>query len=423
MNSLLKQTCNFNNKRIINTLITLILLPLTTLGQKLENDHETIYRRSSLYPFMIVETNRMYSDVIQNVFLKTPIPDKFNNHIVKERAIKNGILPELTKRRDKILSQEKNISNYLASKEVAKQLVAKWFNRQADGSFNMNLVAQRGSYNASEMDVELAKKSKRGKALLADAGEELIKNTFVIVNDFDYVNKEKVAEMVKSGLDVVSLVSDVARLNINTEAAKNAVTVFGKGYVVRTTSYLYRLNWNDSVAAVFYNDYWIDKNNLDSNRKAAFDNSDIFTMELIGIEVAWADLQSTVYTKLSEKELIAIATVRAMDAAIAKLQRKYEVFRTKTPLYSTNPLAAKIGLKEGLKKGDRFAVLEQVMTQSGRTKYKRRGVIKVDKNHIWDNRYEAGTGGDSTNVASRLGFTKFKGSDKYYKGMLIKQLN
>ncbi len=403
-------------------LIILIILPITVWGQKINYD-DLIYRRSSLCPFMITETNRKYSDVIQQVFLNAPIPDKFNNHIINKQKIRNGIAPELIKRSDKILSQEENIRRYLSENEIAKQMVAKWFNRKSNGSFDMNLVAKRGSYNATEMDVALAKSSKRGMNLLADAGEELIKNTFVIVNDFDYVNKEEVADKIKSGIHLLKDVAQLVDADLNTDVVEETVTTFGKGYVVRTTSYLYRLVWNDSISAVFYNDYWMDNNNIDESRKQAFDNSSIFRMELVGWEVAWADLQSTVYTKKTGEELIAIATRRAIDAVIAKLQRKYEVFRTKTPLYSVDPLSAKIGMKEGIEKGDRFEVLEQVLGNNGRTKYKRRGIIKVDKKHIWDNRYEAGKGGDESNEASKLGFTKFRGIGKFYEGMLIRQIN
>ncbi|NJO91350.1 MAG: hypothetical protein HC831_22105 [Chloroflexia bacterium] len=261
-------------------------------------------------------------------------------------------------------------------------------------------------------------------ALLGDAGEELIKNSFVVVNDFDYVSKEEVAEKVKAGLGLLKEVTElVTDEEIETDLADETVTTFGKGYVVRTTSYLFQLEWNDSVAAVFYNDYWMSEGSRDNARKQAFENSDIFKLKLVGWEVAWADLQSTIYTKKSEEELITIASLRAIDAVIAKLQRKYEVFRTKTPLSSIDPIGAKIGLKEGLEKGDKFEVLEQVMTDEGRTQYKRKGVIKVDKDHIWDNRFMAGEGGDDTNPASQLGFTTFKGSGKFYEGMLIRQIN
>ncbi|MCF6242931.1 MAG: hypothetical protein L3J74_16505 [Bacteroidales bacterium] len=396
----------------------LLFIPQILLSQKIDGD--LIYRRSSLYTLMISEPTREYSTEIKKTFIEFPIPDKFNNHLLQQRTIPNAVNFRINKE-EKTRIQQKNISNYLKNNEIAKQLVAKWFNRTSQGTFNMQLVAERGMYDANEMDIALAKSSKRGMALLADAGEELIKNTFVIVNDFDYISKEKVANAAKTGLSLLKDVAELADIDMNTETTDELLTTFGKGYVIRTFSYLYQLDWNDSVAAVFYEQYWMDNQNFDAAKKEAFDNSDIFKLKFIGYEIAWADLQSTSYTKKSEEELIHRATIRAMDAAIAKLQRKYEVFRTKTPLYSVNPLAAKIGLKEGLEKGDRFEVLEQVMDKDGRTRYKRKGIIKVDKNHIWDNRFMANE--DPKNTQSQLDFTVFKGSGKFYKGMLIRQIN
>ncbi len=400
--------------------ILLFLLSISNIisGQKIDGD--VIYRRSSLYTLMISEPTRQYSSEIQKTFIEAPIPDKFNNHLLQERKIPNAVNLKI-KKEEKVRIQQENISNYLKENEVAKKLVAKWFNRTPQGTFDVNLLAERGTYNASDMDVKLALSSKRGMALLADAGEELIKNTFVIVNDFDYISKEEVANKTKAGLSLLKDVAELADVDIDTETADELLTTFGKGYVIRTFSYLYQLDWNDSVAAVFYEQYWMDKDSFKPERKTAFDNSDIFKLKSVGYEIAWADLQSTSYTKKSEEELIRTATIRAMDAVIAKLQRKYEVFRTKTPLYSVDPLAAKIGLKEGLEKGDRFEVLEQVMDKDGRTRYKRKGIIKVDKNHIWDNRFMANE--DPKNTQSQLDFTVFKGSGKFYKGMLIRQIN
>jgi hypothetical protein len=393
-------------------------MPIYGFSQKIER--ETIYRRSSLYTLMINEPSRQYADIIQRTFMDSPIPDKFNNHVLDERNIDNGIPSYVKKREKKIKVQEENIRNYFNTNGIAKDMVAKWFNRKPDGTFNMKLVANRGSYDASEMDVNIAKKSKRGMALLADAGEELIKNTFVVVNDFDYVNKEEVANKAKQGL---AMIKELAK-DVNTEKLNRGLTTIGKGYVVRTTSYLYQLDWNDSVAAVFYEQFWMDNNSFDKTRKEAFNNSDIFKLKLVGWETAWANLQATVYTNKTEEELVTIASVRAIDAVIAKLQRKYEVFRTKTPLYSVNPLAAKIGLKEGLEKGDKFEVLEQVMDKEGRTRYKRKGIVKVDKDHIWDNRHMAGQEPEEAeNPASSLGYTRLKGSGRFYKGMLIRQIN
>lgn len=402
----------------------LILATFLILPYKIDGQIETIYRRSSLYTLMINEPSRQYADVIGQTYKNSPVPDKFNDHLLGKREIDNAIPDGILPREQKIKIQEENISSYLATNHVAKEMVAKWFNRSSNGAFNMDLIAERGSYNASEMDVQLARSSERGLALLADAGEELIRNTFVVVNDFDYISKEEVADKAKKGLALIKDLAALADEEVKTDLADATLTVLGKGYVVRTTSYLYQLEWNDSIAAVFYEEYWMDASNVNRARKAAFDASEIFSLKLIGYEVAWADLQSTIFTTKTEEELVTIATVRAIDAVIAKLQRKYEVFRTKTPLYSVDPLAAKIGLKEGLEKGDKFEVLEQVMDKRGRTTYKRKGIIRVDKDNIWDNRFMATEEQlAADNLIPSQDYTVFKGDGKYYPGWLIRQIN
>lgn len=416
----------------------LFIISLLPVYLKAQEDIGLKYRRSSLYPLMINEPERMHADVIQKTFSSTPIPEKFNDHRLNIGSVSNGIKGMTGSREEKIKLQKNHISYVLDSSTLARDMVAKWFNRDSTGCFNTNLLIERGNYDATEMDVELAMQTKRGMAVLGDAGEELINNTFVIVNDFDFVNKEKVADGLRTGLEIVKTVIEIAdefeedeeKKNDNKDlidaidGASTVVQIVGKGYVVRTTSYLYQLVWNDSIAAVFYENYWMNKDSYNESKKNAFENSNAFKLKFIGQETAWADLQSTIFTEKTEEELISIATVRAADKVIAKLQRKYEVFRTKTPLCSTEPIGAKIGLKEGVKRGDKFEVVEQLKDRRGRTKYKRRGTIKVNKHHIWDNRYMA-----SEAPKKIMGefhgndFTIFKGKNKYYKGMLIRQIN
>ena len=154
----------------------------------------------------------------------------------------------------------------------------------------------------------------------------------------------------------------------------------------------------------------------------AFENTDLFKLELVGFDKAWADLQSTIFTQKSEDELIRIATVKAIDAVIAKLQKQHDVFKTKTPLYSVDPLSAKIGLKEGLEKGDKYEVLEQYIDEEGRTRYDIKGVIRVDK-EIWDNRYMAAEEREAEGKTDEgIDATLFKGGGKFYPGLLIRQI-
>ncbi|HET8803817.1 MAG TPA: hypothetical protein VFM72_04510 [Aequorivita sp.] len=426
--------------------VAFLCLATTHYGQ----DSLAHYKRSSLYTFMVSELEAPPADavanaattslstnavapeivpgspeernqVIEEAFTGYPLPDKFNDHNLDLRSIPQTVSSSLSKK-DYRATQEAAITQFLNTNNIAKALVAKWFNRSENGGFNMNLVAERGSYNASEIDIQIARESERGMALVRDAGEELIQNTFVVVNDFKYTDKEEVAKKasgILSGLSTVASLAGAGDVSLVADAANVGVGVMGKGYVIKTDAYLFKLVWNEEVAAKFYTDYWTSDKNLDTEKVTAFENSDLFQLEFVGMETAWADLQSTAFTKKTDNELITIATKKAADAVIAKLQRSYEVFRTKTPLMSGDPLAAKIGLKEGLEKGDKYEVLEQIINDDGSTEYKRVGVIKVDKKNIWDNRYMA-----EEENPSEIKYTIFKGSkNKYYSGMLIRQIN
>jgi len=118
----------------------------------------------------------------------------------------------------------------------------------------MDLIKSRGSYDAAALDIAKAKASQRGLDAVADAGEELIKNTFVLVNDYNYVSKEEVAKKVNGWLDKIGSVASSAGISGVADTATltaGAVSVAGKGYVVKTNAYLYRLVWNEEVAAIF----------------------------------------------------------------------------------------------------------------------------------------------------------------------------
>lgn len=371
------------------------------------------YRRSSLYTMMLDDNRRERYRVIKDAFGNTVLSEKFNDHNVGPYLIPaHGMSGEK--------DQTKLIEEYLNNKGVARDLVAKWFNRDANGNFNMDLIAERGQYNASEIDVKVAQSSVRGKAMLADAGRELIGNTFVIVYDYKYTNKEEQAKKRGGFLDIVSTVASVAGYddvaNIAT-GLRVASDVVGKGYFVRTTSYLYRLVWNDDIADEFYTYLWNDASDSDPKRKELFDRSDLFKLEYVGSEVSRNNLQSTIFTSKSDNQLIEIATTRAVDKNIGKLQRTFEEFRVKTPLLNTDPIAAQIGTKEDIEKGDKFEVLEQILDEDGTTYYDKVGTIKVDD--VWDNAYLA----DEVDPNNEINYTTFKGNaKKLAPGMLIRQI-
>jgi len=418
------------NKKLLLVALSIIGL----IGVVSAQTADVKYRRSSLHT-MLVETEEFAQKAtIVKAFSAAPFPDKYNDHSLAEKTFDPKKYPlaaeETTKENGKEMSESKQIplqiNKYLKDNKVANKMVAKWFNRQADGSFDMNLISERGSYDATQMAANIAKGSARGVSSLSDAGIELIGNTFIVVSKFNFVSNEVVAAGVREAAKVAATNLSVAALQ--QAAIKAADAVYEKtkeGYSVWATAFLYKLTWNDSIEAVFYQDLWMDKTVLDPKKKEAFDKSDLFGLEFVGDEKASTLVTFSMGEKKTEDQIIEKATIRTVDAVYAKLQKKYDVFKPKVPLLTGVPITAKIGMKEGLEGGEKFEVLEQVIDPAtGKTSYNSKGTITVDKKLIWDNRYNAAdevvtAPVDGTPVVEA---TTFSGGKKFYPGMLIKQV-
>lgn len=403
---------------------------------KIEKSNSEIinYRRSSLHTMIIEDSKLPKKDLIIKTFMEAPFPEKYNNHSVEDKSINlNEYLPEgigsIEKKKDEEAAILPAIDNYFSQNKIANKIVAKWFSRDSLGAFSMQLIQERGLYDASAQAQSIAANTERGKAMLADAGEDLIPNTFVVVSFSKFVSNEITALAAKeTALALADKIAIQALKEVAVEAAENAYEKARQGYSIWTTAYLYELNWNDSTSAVFYQNYWMDHNNIDSLKKIAFDTTSLFQLKLVGFQKASAFITGLGANAENEEMIIKNATLKSVDAVYAKLQRKFEKFRTKTPLISIDPLGAKIGLKEGLEKGDKYEVLEQVVDEKGKVTYKRKGIITVDKKNIWDNRFAAGETpldeeGNPIEVDDAIEFTHFKGGKGYYPGMLIRQIN
>lgn len=340
------------------------------------------------------------------------------------------------------------IQKYLSKNRVANKMVAKWYNRQIDGSFDINLISDRSLYNASEKEANISKKVSDGTNLLKYAGIELLGNTFLVVNKFKFIKNEIPANLARLGARMIASKLSSPFNTIAIKAADIAYALASVGYSVKATSYLYKLKWNDSVQAVFDNNLYFDKTSINAEKKAAFDISDLFQMEFVGSENASGLVMIDFTSKgRTQETIVKTATIRTIDEVYAKLQRSYDVFLPKTELYTGGEIiTAKIGMKEGLVGGEKFEVFEPTQNpETGIIKFVSKGKITVDKNSIWDNRYNAGSVPEAENtslsvakvedtnnktvenntekeITPPLDRTTFKGSKKYYSGMLIKQI-
>lgn len=450
-----KTNLNFN---LIITMRKLFLLTVCCMGiiitqnvnaQRKVKCEGANYCRSSLHTILIESDHFKNKESVTKAYYAAPFPNKYNDHNIGIKSLNPNDFPITDAEREaaKVKKSQMGkalagaaseitggiinpngedipliIDKFIEKNKIANKLVAKWFDRHEDGTFDMELIGKRGHYNASEMDANIAKNSARGTAMLADAGEELINNTFVVFSKLNFVSNELVAKTIHDfAIKKTELLKNAIAQLAAQKIADKIYEKTRKGYSVWTTSYLYKLTWNDSIAAVFYRDLWIDKSNPDEVKKKLFESTDLFKLEFVGKEKS-RNLVLTTKDQASTDDIINLATIRNMDAVYAKLQKKYDVFKTKTPILSNSPLCAMIGMKEGLKGGEKFEVLELMEDEeTGKRSYKKVGKITVDKKSIWDNRYNAGELADDGNTDIK--YTRFKGNKKkIFAGMLIRQI-
>lgn len=379
------------------------------------------YRRSSIYSVLVNHTDQQFANEIKEAFLQIPVPDKFNDHNLSVKVL------NMDKKLSGASSQKENpvITEFLQNNKVASRLVGRWFNRDFfTGQCDMELVKERGLYNATEFDKQLATRSARGMALLQDAGEDLIGNTFVIVNDIRYVDKNKGA---KTGAAILKILGSVAAAYTGNDDISDLTDNVGnlvetiKGFKVKINTFLYKLDWNDEQANLFYQEQYAAKPDAvkRENFEAARGN---YSLKYVGkVESSGG---TTSFLGINEDQPVVMvrkACQRAIDENVVDLQRNYEEFRTKSPLLSVEPITAYVGKKEGVTTKSKFEVLEVVEMENGSHKYNRVGVIEPIESLIWDNRFMAVEEGAQ---GATLGFTTFRkvsGKD-FAKGMLIREM-
>ncbi|MFR9669872.1 MAG: hypothetical protein SNH16_01105 [Rikenellaceae bacterium] len=438
------------------------------------------YRRSSLCLMMIKTPTMPMAEMIEKSFLESPMPEKYNDHNVGKRVFAlsdvkvekedNAVFQEAISRGKSSESKAANPDDgeagekkgggfgkfmadasraaaseatgglvstegasqvaavaykYLSDKNIGYHMMNKWFGGTV--SNNLDLIGQRGLYDASVARTQEAAGNYIGNYSLMDAGMELIPNSFAVVSIYEYLNKDQLVEQIGA---IMMAGAELSGNEIAIMSAKAAVTAMkvsmGEGYYVKTRTFLFQLNCDEQILGTIDTELW------DKPLKWA-EHKDKFEFNYIGTETAWAKVKAGIFTNKSEEELIRIATINAMDDVLAKLEKKYEIFKTKVPLMveevvdgkkTTQVLTANIGLKDGLSAGDKYEVLEGYYEEgSARTKYKKIGTVKVSKDQIWDNRYMADV--ENTLQGDAQGFTATRfdgGKAKFYSGCVLRQV-
>lgn len=313
---------------------------------------------------------------------------------------------------------------HLAQGHVAGRMVAKWFGggESAPASakaIDLALIEDRGLNTLSQEELNKAEKTVGGREkLLAAAEYDLMNRTFVAVTSYSYLSAEDILNMMNMAAQSIPGGKAGA---IAASAGTHALAAVLKGYFVKTDTYLFQLDvTNDKI------------NELVS--KYSSDISGLYTdddVKLKYIGKTWDFAPAALTLSLSGDKLtklVSRATVQATDGAIAKLQAKYDQFKTLATLHQDGKnLFAFIGTKEGCKEGDKFEILQKTIDDNGNETYEVIGKAKIEKGQLWDNRaganeqIEGSASGQSGSGNASLTFTSLGKSKKLLEGSLIRQ--
>ncbi len=375
-------------------------------------------RRSSICSILIKHDEQKFADEIERQFNLIPIPNRFNDHNLAVRVINAG--------NKKI--EPTSLDAFIQNNAIASRLVARWFDRNIlTGECSMDTIKARGLYDASVFDRELSLKSARGLAMLEDAGEDLIGNTFLLLHEVNYIDKSKrsAAWATIGGVVVGALMaaggansSDISNTMQNTATIINSY----KGFSVKIRTRLYQLIWDSDISNRFYSEGFASTE--DVNKKIAFENMrSAFHLKFVGEVISKGGRTSFLGIKEEEPELmVRKACARAIDENIADLQHRFDAFRIKVPISAVGPvIKAQVGMKEGITALSKFEVLE-IRENNGKTEYHRVGTVKPIPTQIWDNRFMADAEGGADSSYGATTFVKTSGGD-FYPGMLLREID
>ena len=329
------------------------------------------YNRNALTT-VVLNFNENHSGEVFPRFHGMSVPEKFFNNALSNpvfdmRGAKRPVITELPELLQYM--SDDFIIGKLDEQKVAQQVLSQWFNRQKDGSFNVDVLKERGLYNANDNDFFAASASKRGTSTLMDMGLKLVNQTYVLV--FDYYN-----------------IMNMNEYYIKNETPEKDRT--SNGYIAKVKTYLYRLDFGENVAAEFFNKYWIYPDDKDKADKIkAFDDA-TFSWIPIGRQIAEHQSaqsnpdKNTIIKQKTKEELIDDLNKNLMEKILPQMEARSDEMRVKAMVSNVKPISAKIGKKEGLGFDQRYYVYENRMKKDGDVYKKLIAVVKSMK--VVDNR-------------------------------------
>lgn len=330
------------------------------------------YARSSMSYLLLDFENEPYADYLRRAINTTSVPSKFDNNNLSKKIIKAPYFHSNT-----TTGKAEKIRRALIAENYAIDVIKYWWNIKDDGSYSPSLIQKRGMYNASDFDVEKVDATTVGRAKLGDAGLNLIGNSYVLVLDY---------ESIKTMKEIYDAQDAAAR-----ETAKKNKTEFvpvkrvKNGFTGKVTTYLFKMNYSDTVQGyfdyAFVDDKTIDLQKLNQVFDKVYTPLKLITTESDPVDGTQANpgefLAPTV--QKSKDQLMVKLVNDGIQKSINSIENRIEAFRVKTPVTNVDPIRAKIGTKESLTHERRYFVWQYTEKNDGNVIAKKKGVIRAKK--------------------------------------------
>lgn len=407
-------------------------------------DGNYFYMRSSLEMVYLETDDFPNKDVVESCWNdymdpQKNFPNQYNKHGADIGKVPMGNNKELT---DKQMANA--ILGYINSHHIANKLVMRWFNynkkgkinydidypENPDAKINMQTIFERGYYtvNAGDENVSMSALKRDRDTQIKELSMKLLPFTFMTFTQLEFIENEPVARAVRdAAYTAAKVVHDanikngmdpkVANLKYNLAilAADGIYAATKDGYTLKSNTWLYKLVWDEGTER-FFTDVVL-------KNPVMIETSDKFRMEYVDCQ----DNKSTVIISATRsfEDIINLTMVRNLNKVFNELQGRNDVFKVWTPLldfYSLvspsleapitvdgKTITAKIGVKEGLRGGEQFAVVDEDGNFYG--------YAIAQKGKIWDN--DPGFGDDAAcNYVAQVDksgkpvtCTTFKGKD------------
>ncbi len=319
-------------------LITVILFYRTINAQNIQNDKiESSFTRPALTNLYIDYPKYTDEYKIIEMLKNKPIPARFDDHSINNAKDINA---------QKLQNQS---LKSIVVEDYSRDIIAKWYDRNKQGIMSDKLINFRGNYTANDDEVSIDNQSNISR--VSNLGYELIKKTYVIV--------------------------------YNITELKKTNSTGSEGYETRYSAKIYKLNWNDSIRDIFFDKYYVNDSTPYEyrNRKIQdFQNitfSFSFVTEITGYKI---NTQSTDYGSyvLSRPktmlELLQDAANEIHEEVFFLASQDIDDFNVKVHIKSVYPTHGKIGTKEGIYLGQRFAIYKY---DEKKNKKIRKGYVRV----------------------------------------------